>query len=108
VSIALLNAFTPGKLGPLRAFASRFLPKPRPAGEKAPSRVPLIAGTAAAVALTAVLGHEDPHAVLTVAREFEDALVPFRLAGGVARNHLLLESVLLAAGGGWYVRSSRK
>ena len=107
VSLALLFAFTPGRFGPFTAALSRF--RKRTAGGQRRLSPGHAAGMEATLALAA--GYSalavqnpvlfDPFRILLAVSTF-----PVREAGEQARSHLVVDSVLLLAAGGWYARSA--
>ena len=110
VSVALLNAFTPGKLGPLTAALSRFRPREDAAGQRrwSPGHVAgMVASAGVAVGYSA-LAVQNP--ALFAPFEFASHLLttPVLEAGEAARGHLVLDSLLLFGAGGWYLRSVRR
>ncbi|MCZ2108157.1 MAG: DUF2156 domain-containing protein [Dehalococcoidia bacterium] len=109
VSIALLHAFTPGKLGPLSAAASRLRPQPDASGERrwSPGHLAGMGVSAGvAVAYSAIAVHNPE---LFTPFEFASHLLtaPVIEAGEAARGHLVLDSLLLFGAGGWYLSRVR-
>lgn len=109
VALGLLNAFTPGKFGPLIAALSRFRPSPAIDGRRfAPGHiVGLGLSTAAAVGYS-VAAVQHPGLFLPFAVAARGFAFPVVEVGEVARAHLIVDSVLLAAGASWFVRSARR
>lgn len=109
VSVALLHAFTPGKMGPVTAAVSRFK-KPTEMGERqfSPGNIAgMVASTGLAVAYSLVaLQHPFLFAPFDYAAHA--FTFPFKEVGEQAREHLIIDSILLIAGGGWYARSARR
>ncbi|MEO8540069.1 MAG: DUF2156 domain-containing protein [bacterium] len=101
-ALGLLNAFTPGKAGPLATAVSRFQRKE--AGRGSVLDIPIAAVSAAASLSLLAMLWLDPdlpiHAILVAAK-------PMFLAEGVARAHLFVDTALLMAGGGLFARSRR-
>lgn len=104
VATGLLLAFTPGAAGPVTTALSRVQRRPEPAGGGIGYPWPLLATSLAmlaALVTTTVLEPElIEYTVLEAAR-------PFAAAGSIARAHFILDSLLLAAGGGWFLRTRR-
>ena len=109
VALGLLNAFTPGKLGPVTAALSRF--RHSPTGEHHRFAPGHVAGMGLTTALA--LGYS------AVAVQHPGLFLPFEVAahgfafpvvelGEVARAHLIIDSILFAAGAGWFLRSTRR
>lgn len=109
VCFALLNAFTPGKLGPLTAAASRFY-KPDEAGEKrfSPGNIAGMAASAAVAVAYSALAVQHPVLFAPFEYAAQAFTFPAREAEEAARAHLVIDSVILALAGGWYVRSARR
>lgn len=111
VSLALLSAFTPGKLGPFAAAISRFR---KPAQQRAPGRrwspghAAGMATTAGIAAACGALAVQDPALFAPIERTFDIFSSPVIHAGEAARAHIFIDSVVLLAAGGWYARSARR
>ena len=108
VGVAVLCAFTPGRLGPVRAALSRFR-RPAPAGERrlSPGHIAGMCASAGIAVGYSAIALQHP----TLFEPFRLALTgftaPMREAGEEARAHLVIDSVLVLAAGGWYARSAR-
>jgi lysylphosphatidylglycerol synthetase-like protein (DUF2156 family) len=109
VALALLNAFTPGKLGPLTAAASRFS-RPAEAGEKrfSPGNIVGMATSAAVAVAYSALAIQHPVLFAPFAYAAQAFTFPVREAEEVARAHLIIDSAVLMLAGGWYARSARR
>ena len=109
VGFALVNAFTPGKFGALRAAFSR-LQTTGPDGRRrlSPGHAAgmcISAGVAVGYSLIAV---QHPGLFLPFDYAARGFTFPVREVGEVARGHVIIDSVLLALAGGWYARSARR
>jgi lysylphosphatidylglycerol synthetase-like protein (DUF2156 family) len=111
VSFALLNAFTPGKLGLVTAPRGRSgRPVTEPGGGRRWSAGHLAAATITGVAAAAYSALAIQNPALFVPFEVAEHVFarPLLLAGGAARGHLVIDSLLVAVAGGWYVNSARR
>ena len=108
VGVAVLCAFTPGRFGPIRAALSRFR-RHSPAGERrlSPGHLAGMCASAGVAVGYSAIALQHP----TLFEPFRLALAgftaPMREAGEEARAHLVIDSVLVLAAGGWYARSAR-
>ena len=108
VALGLLSAFTPGKFGPVTAALSRFRPAPANNGRKfSPGHIAGIGLTTAAALGYSAVAVQHPGLFLPFQLAARGFAFPVVEVGEVARAHLIIDSVLLAAGAGWFVRSSR-
>jgi phosphatidylglycerol lysyltransferase len=101
-ALGLLSAFTPGKAGPITTAVSRVR-KQGPFGSNLLD-IPLAAVSAVVSALVVAAVWQHPDAEVDV---FQFVTHPMFLAESLARAHLVVDSVLLAAGAGWYARNRR-
>jgi lysylphosphatidylglycerol synthetase-like protein (DUF2156 family) len=109
VSMALLRAFTPGKLGPLSAAVSRFK-KPTEMGERqfSPGNVAGMLASAALAVGYSLVALQHPLLFAPFDYAGHAFAFPFKEAGEQARAHLVVDSLVLLLGGGWYARSARR
>lgn len=108
VGIAVLCAFTPGRLGPLRAGISRFhRPAQGDVRRLSPANVAGMCASAAVAIGYSVVALQHPVLFEPLRLVLSGFTMPVREAGEQARDHLVIDSVLAIAAGGWYVRSAR-
>lgn len=100
VALAVLNAFTPGKAGPLRVGLSRVQRQVAalPGGQQVASLA--AAGTAAA-GITALVATGHAYAIA-------EPLEPLRALIDISRAHVYLDAAAVLLGGGWFVASQRR
>lgn len=105
VSVALLHAFTPGKLGPVSAALSRLRPQPDASGERrwSPGHLAGMGASAGVAVAYSALAVQNPG--LFAPFEFASHLLtmPVVEAGEAAKGHLVFDSLLLFGAGGWYL-----
>lgn len=109
VSVALLHAFTPGKLGPVSAALSRLRPQPDASGERrwSPGHVAGMGVSAGVAVAYSALAVQNPG--LFAPFEFASHLLttPVVEASEAAKGHLVFDSLLLFGAGGWYLSRLR-
>ncbi len=108
VGVAVLGAFTPGRFGVVRAMVSRFR---RPAREGArrfsPGNVAGMAASASVALIYSAVAVQHPALFAPVDFSARVLLFPVKELGEAARAHLIIDSIIAAGAGGWYVRSAR-
>lgn len=109
VAFALMNAFTPGQFGPVTAAFSR-LQTPAADGQRrmSPAHIAGMCASAAVAVGYSALALQHPGLFMPfdyVARGFA---FPVREVGEAARAHLVVDSIVAALVGGWYVRTARR
>jgi len=109
VGIAVLCAFTPGRFGPLRAAFSRFR-RHGPTGERrlSPGNVAGMCASAGVAVGYSAIALQHPEMFEPFRLALSGFTMPMREAGEQARAHLIIDSVLVLAAGGWYARSARR
>ncbi len=101
-SVGLLNAFTPGKTGPIRAVTSRFRLHPESGSVWSDIVVTTVGGLVSALAIVALWGNPDIGIDAAVA-----SLSPMEFVGTLARAHVVIDGVLAVAGAAWFARSRK-
>jgi phosphatidylglycerol lysyltransferase len=102
-AVGLLSAFTPGAAGPVSTAVSRLQKKDAQGGSVFDLPIAAVSAAASAALLGMLwLAPGMPvHAILL-------ALRPMVFAEGLARAHLFVDLVLLAAGGSWWASARRR
>lgn len=109
ISLGLLRAFTPGKFGPATAALSRFRPTPAAGSRRfSPGHVAGLAVTTATAIAYSAVAVQQPILFAPFELAARGFAFPVLELGEVARGHLVIDSVLVAAGAGWFVRASRR
>jgi hypothetical protein len=108
VGFALLNAFTPGKFGPVAAALSR-LQTPAPDGQRrmSPGHIAGMFASAGVAVGYSVLALQHPGLFTPFDYAGRGFAFPVREVGEAARAHLVVDSVLVMVAGGLYARSAR-
>lgn len=108
VGVAVLNAFTPGRFGPVKAMCSRFRSPGREKGRRfSPGNLAGMAASTAVALVYSAVAIQHPALFAPVDLGAHALTFPVKELGEAARAHLIVDSIIAVAAGGWYVRSAR-
>ena len=99
-SVGLLNAFTPGKTGPLTAVTSRFRFHRNHESVWSDILLTAVGGLVSAVAIVTLWGNPDLGLDAALA-----SLSPMEFVGTLARAHLFVDGILALGGAAWFART---